>query len=909
MFSKFFLLRRLWDKWVIFAITQGLALPGLDRARSRLSDEDRASLERRVLVREIKGSRLLVQSGPLWLRRLVARPATFFVRYRGLAVLFFKMLLGAFVIVLPVGFFVLVRGVLPVPGRVPFAEPAFHLPQQSQLRTDWPYTNGRQVGAVQPLNLVQPGVFRGADVSWLDAEAFPFGLVKVGLGQLPGRLQEFRGFLVGEGAPVSLVRSGKYPPEISGKNRLLFWLWLFPSEDRDTQCRIEVRDDAGRTLLAVESGVPSLKGAATTGFWENFRERLMPASVSVAEKVQEFSIELDSLPSQLSLRSVRVGDSVPVEEAVHEKFIAGAEVTRRAPRWASFPVRDLSDSRCVYAVGRIAYERSVVHSLPKRGLVMISVDGLRESLVRDTNLMPKLGKLMSEKSVVFDSHFSSGNVPSLAMPSIWNSVSAREISRRSSESEDSWDVGVSSTPLVRAVQQAGYRSVTIGHLSGDDTGSWEEAIAIENRHYETRSITEEAGRWLERNGDSPFFMHLHYATFRSPFRPPFEDLSVWDFLRSPFGYGAESALEEGLARFFDKEIARIVAKLEGFGILNDVDIVFVGVHGAQMSLLDYGKALHTAWKEPAAARSRTFLTDDELRVPFFWVRSGSRHSSIQVKDPTTHLDIAPTVAGILGAGIPDFWKGRDLSRVAGDLGRGSLPAVPWFVADGLRSTGIFSPKTGRKYVRQFTKDNAVLFRIGFPWREFVDWDAGDYFSKRGSSGNELWTKELPVSEARVLRAALWEHAAASRKLSFEFLQSGPWDFRIEAENEVADDVMVDALPAGVDVRRERGGSSSVLVVQGLVKAGERFELRWRKTRWKSVVWSSPFDVVGCAEGKTISPQTLLSELRSPSCLSGEDAPVGAGELSRRTHVRLDVVENENARETQTSFQEKGSSNF
>ncbi len=902
-------MRRLWDKWVIYAITQGLALPGLRGARSRLSDEDRASLERRVLVREIKGSRLLVQSGPLWLRRLVAGPVMVFVRYRGLAALFLKVLVGAFVTVLPVGFFVLVRGILPVPSRVPFAEPAFHLPQQSQLRTDWPYTNGRQVGVVQPLNLVPPGVFRGGEISWLDADAFPFGLVKVGLGQLPGRLQEFRGFLVGEGAPVSLVRVGKYPPEISGKNRLLLWLWLFPSEERDTQCRIEMRDDAGRTLLAVESGVPSLKGPAPTGFWDNFRERLMPASVSVAEKIQEFSIELDSLPSQLSLRSVRVGDSVPVEEAVHERFFSAADLDRRSPRWASFPARDLSDSRCVYAVGRIAYERSVVHSLPKRGLVMISVDGLRESLARKTNLMPTLGKVMSEKSVVFEDHYSSGNIPGLAMPSIWNSVPARELSRRFSESEDSWDVGVSSIPLVRAIQQAGYRSVTIGHLSGDDTGFWEESVAIENRHYETRSITEEAGRWLERNGESPFFMHLHYATFRSPFRPPFEDLSVWDFLRSPFGYGAEAALEEGLARFFDKEISRIYAKLEAFGILNDVDIVFVGVHGAQMSLLDYGKALRTEWKEPAAARSRTFLTEDELHVPFFWVRSGSRHPSILVKDPTTHLDIAPTVAGILGAGIPDFWKGRDLSHIAEGLRIGSLPPVPWFVADGLHSTGIFSPKTGRKYVRQFIKDNAVLFRIGFPWRESVDWDAGDYFSKRGPSGDELWTKQIPVSEARVLRAALWEQAAASRKLSFEFWDSGSWDFRIEAENEGVDEVIVDAQPAGVDIRRERVGSSLILVVQGLVKAGERFELRWRKTRWKSVAWSSPFGVVGCAEGKTILPQALLSELRSPSCLVGEDTPARTGEPSRKTQVRLDVVENENARETQASIREKGGSNF
>jgi hypothetical protein len=474
---------------------------------------------------------------------------------------------------------------------------------------------------------------------------------------------------------------------------------------------------------------------------------------------------------------------------------------------------------------------------------------------------------------------------------------------------DIWEDDRSAFSLVQSVQQSGYRSVAIGRMTDDDTSQWEEAIAVENRHYETRSITEEAGRWLERNGETPFFMSLHYATFRSPFRPPFEDLSVWEFLRSPFGYGAEAALERGLAKFFDKEFARIIGKLEALGILSDVDIAFVGVHGTQMSLLDYSKVMTTTWPGKAAVRSRSFLTRDELSVPFFVVRGGYGNEHSRVSEVTTNMDVTPTLASILGAAVSPLWRGRDLSTLFNRNSGINLKPLQWIVADGQNSTGVFSPLDGRKYVKQFAPDTPMLFRTGFPWRETVLLEEGDYFAQAAGTNGELWTRYPGVENARSLKRALWENTSAQRVLTLEFMGDGKWEYKMFADVNAADDVHVEQIPQGISMRRELLPQGAAYVFQGWAKAGERLEIGWRKTQWRGVDWDAPFALLGCSDGRVFTPLTFFEELRHPRCTVGELPPLVSGDSLFRARVRVDVVESKNVIGIKAFTQEKSSRNF
>ncbi len=750
-------IRKAWDQIALFMSLKGLELPGLDAARARLSPNERAAHDRQLLVREIKTTRVLLGRGPLGWRRLRAAFSTIFLRYRGLVGLALKAAVGVFVVLLPLTFFVVVRGILPVPRRVPFANTAATLPRVSTLHTSFPYTETMLPRSNSPstVNFLPPTSPRGKLISFdNDASRMP-GLVRFSVGSYPAHLREFRGFLVAEGADVVVPQQKSEPTEILGRNRLILWTHLVPLESGAARCRLEIRDNHGKLLVATEADARNTSARTQSSLAADFRERLLPAYFSNPAGIEEFLIESDRAPTALHLSVTQVGNSTNTGDLRFPE-LSQKEISEQIPQWAggALRVRDVSSAPCIFGVGHMAFERQLLESTARRGVVFVTVDGLRQSLAKRADLMPNLNRFAAERGTWLENHFSQGNDTTLAMSALWMSRPVRNFQDVVPEAPFPHPQLDTEKHAARYFQRAGYRVAAIGHISDEDTSAFEDVTVIENRHYETRSITEEAGAWLEEKGSAPFFLYLHYGTLQSPFRPPFEDLDVTKFLSSPFGLSAEEALEEGLARFWDKEFALLLRKLELTGLSQKLDIVVVGAYGNQMTPMSYRQLIPKHFEGKWASRSKSVLTRDELHVPLIFSVAGFSGGK-NIAATTAHIDIAPTLAALLSLKRHPDWQGISVFPEISGTTNAQLRARQWLYADARYAAAVFETLgTQEKYVANFQTGSITLFSDVFPWRKTGKLSAGEIYSRITPSGHEDFVSPPPESRQSQLREAL-----------------------------------------------------------------------------------------------------------------------------------------------------------
>jgi arylsulfatase A-like enzyme len=109
--------------------------------------------------------------------------------------------------------------------------------------------------------------------------------------------------------------------------------------------------------------------------------------------------------------------------------------------------------------------------------------------------------------------------------------------------------------------------------------------------------------------------------------------------------------------YMDGEIGKLRAKLESLGLGGTTAVLAVGDHGEGLG----------EYNDEAGDRyvgHIHFLQDVFMRVPFILNGVGAGRSAPAVRDePVTLLDVAPTIAGIMGLGRPSHFQGRDLRRL------------------------------------------------------------------------------------------------------------------------------------------------------------------------------------------------------------------------------------------------------
>lgn len=226
--------------------------------------------------------------------------------------------------------------------------------------------------------------------------------------------------------------------------------------------------------------------------------------------------------------------------------------------------------------------------------------------------------------------------------------------------------------------------------------------------------------WLDRTPDRPFFLFLHSYEVHHPYTPSAEHLAQVggdyegslpdeieiEFLRQVNNGDIEidSADFDHIVSTYDAEIrsmddgfSYLIAALKDRDLYDDTLFVFTSDHGEE-----FGEHGVVGW------HSHT-LHDELLRVPLIIRFPGATHANTVVNDQVRSLDIAPTLASILGLPVPNEFDGVDLT---GSIVRGeALDLTSIGRMDRPRGVELTSIRTNRwkmllprRYLYDLSKD-------------------------------------------------------------------------------------------------------------------------------------------------------------------------------------------------------------
>ena len=165
-------------------------------------------------------------------------------------------------------------------------------------------------------------------------------------------------------------------------------------------------------------------------------------------------------------------------------------------------------------------------------------------------------------------------------------------------------------------------------------------------------INERAIEWLtdhkKEAGSRPFFAWVHYVEPHAPYKMQREFLDQLG--PSPDGdvYSSKGRYDSEIAYvdFYATDLVKQVREMFGDG---EMLILFAADHGESLGEHNYwGHGRH--------------LYEATLRIPMGVIWPG-RIEPMAIGAPATIIDIAPTVLGLLGIDVPDFFQGFDWTGV------------------------------------------------------------------------------------------------------------------------------------------------------------------------------------------------------------------------------------------------------
>ena len=151
-----------------------------------------------------------------------------------------------------------------------------------------------------------------------------------------------------------------------------------------------------------------------------------------------------------------------------------------------------------------------------------------------------------------------------------------------------------------------------------------------------------AVRWIQSQGEQPFFFMLHLFEPHAPYAPP-----------EPFRSRYAANPYDGEIAASDADVGQFVDALKSSGVYDRATIILLSDHGEGLG--DHGEAQHGI-----------FLYREAIHVPLIVKLPGNDMSGKRVGAPVQLTDILPTVAEIAGFDVPPAAKGRSLVAIAKD---------------------------------------------------------------------------------------------------------------------------------------------------------------------------------------------------------------------------------------------------
>jgi arylsulfatase A-like enzyme len=173
-------------------------------------------------------------------------------------------------------------------------------------------------------------------------------------------------------------------------------------------------------------------------------------------------------------------------------------------------------------------------------------------------------------------------------------------------------------------------------------------------------VTEAARRRLEGLAetatDHPFFLWVHYIDPHAPYKKHRSFLRELGIETTKGKLPASDRYDTEIA-YTDRSVARLLSKLEELGLADETLIAFTSDHGESLGEHSYwGHGRH--------------LYEPTLHIPMALVWPGRIEPRI-VEASALNLDLAPTIAGLLGLDYPEAFRGYDWTEV---LAGGDPPA-------------------------------------------------------------------------------------------------------------------------------------------------------------------------------------------------------------------------------------------
>ena len=173
-------------------------------------------------------------------------------------------------------------------------------------------------------------------------------------------------------------------------------------------------------------------------------------------------------------------------------------------------------------------------------------------------------------------------------------------------------------------------------------------------------ISDSLLKFIEDNKSVPFFVYYPLILTHGPFSPTPDDTAFanWHF-------GNDTSFFPSMVKYMDKEIGKLMAKLQELGIDKNTVIVFTGDNGSPKKVEEY----NDNGEGESGGKAKTTSTGTHVPLIVYWpakVVPGTVNN-----DLIDFTDFLPTFAGIANISIPKTWTtdGVDFSpRLTGGAG-------------------------------------------------------------------------------------------------------------------------------------------------------------------------------------------------------------------------------------------------
>jgi arylsulfatase A-like enzyme len=187
---------------------------------------------------------------------------------------------------------------------------------------------------------------------------------------------------------------------------------------------------------------------------------------------------------------------------------------------------------------------------------------------------------------------------------------------------------------------------------------------------DAHQLNQAALPWIEQNRDGSLFVYLHYMDPHSPYGPPEYLLpgpapaksrlyppqdypgSIFPFAKAPDLEPREKQellnLYDGAIRFCDREIGRLLERLEEMDLTQDAVVIVTADHGEEFFE-------HFGWEHGKS------LYEEVLSVPLILYGPSRLPTGRVVDAVTSSVDIFPTVCQLLGTEVPYDVPGKRLT--------------------------------------------------------------------------------------------------------------------------------------------------------------------------------------------------------------------------------------------------------